>query len=114
MELKKQLLMLATSFLGMAAFAQTDPVPGTIHAYLVGKQDANTVVISEVIQATEQMVHRDLLGMYNKLYPDTPLPKGVEALRFATLEEAQADRLVLKAKYEKAGRSVTLRGEEKK
>lgn len=91
-----------------SAQATQQPVSGTIYVYMVAKQDAKNVVISEVMEASTPLEHADLVAMFQQEHPDVSTPHDMEGLRFATKAEAEKDRNKLKANYEKIGKTVTL------
>ena len=110
MKASKLLFSLGLLSISSLVPAQTpqQPAANTIYVYMVAKQDAKNIVISEVMEATELMKHADLVAMFQQSHPDVSTPHSMEGLRFATKEEAETDRATLKAKYEKTGKSVTL------
>lgn len=112
--MKATRFLAALALMGSGLFANaqaTTPEPAaakTIYVYMVAKQDAQHLLISEVMEATELMRQADLVNLFHAKHPDTPTPYSMESLRFATKEEADLSRTTLKAKYEKTGKNVTM------
>ena len=112
MPMKAPKLIATIALLGAGLFANAQateqPAAKTIYVYMVAKQDAQSLVISEVLEATELMKQDDMVALFHEKHPDTKTPYNMETLRFATKEEADLSRTTLKAKYEKTGKKVTL------
>jgi len=103
------LALMSTGLFAHAQATTQEPAAAkTIYVYMVAKQDAQHLVISDVMEATELMKQADLVNLFHTKHPDTATPYSMEALRFATKEEADQSRTTLKAKYEKTGKNVTM------
>src|SRR5687768_1736623 len=101
----KILLAAAALNSGTLVLAQADQpqTPTTIYVYLVGKQDAQHIVISEVFETTTAVTHDDLVALFQQSHPEVPAPHGLEGLRYDSKAAAENARVGLKKEHEKKG-----------
>lgn len=106
----KLLLAAAALNAGSLAMAQTDQpqTPDPLYVYLVGKQDAQHILISEVFETTKGVTHDDLVALFQQSHPEVPAPNGLEGLSFESKADAEKSRVAAKEDHEKKGRSVVL------
>lgn len=93
--------------LGLTAAAQA---PGQVFAYAVGDwRDGPVVRITPLFETTEAFTTPQLIARVKKEHPAFETIRDIDVLRFATQEEGEESRRVLKAKYLHRGLEVDMK-----
>ncbi len=72
----------------------------TIYSYAVANwKDGPVVYITPLIETTEAFTTPQLLAQYKEAHPEIRDAKDIDVLRFATQEEGEESRQILKRKY---------------
>lgn len=104
--------LLAAALLGTGSAASAQAVNQTtaanVHVYMVGKQDPQHIVISEVMEVPATTTYAELLTRVRTTHPGVNIPDNTEGVQSTSASAAHKSREELKAKYEKAGKSVTV------
>jgi hypothetical protein len=88
-------LLLVLLFCSMAVSGQN-----TIYSYAIANwKDGPVVYISPLIETTEAFTTPQLLARYKEDHPEFRDAKDIDVLRFATTEEGEESRRILKGKY---------------
>jgi adenine/guanine phosphoribosyltransferase-like PRPP-binding protein len=102
-------LFTALALIGSGAMASAqDAATATQHVYMVGKVDANTVIITEVMEVATDTTREQLMAQVRTAHPEVVLPASCEGMPFATAAAAESNRTALLARYEKLGKKVTV------
>ena len=87
-------------FLILLVAVSTAAAQNTIYSYAVANwKDGPVVYISPLIETTEAFTTPQLLAQYKEAHPEIREAKDIDVLRFATQEEGEESRQVLKRKY---------------
>lgn len=103
-------LFTALALVGFGAMASAQDAAtatATQHVYMVGKVDANTVIITEVMEVATGTTREQLMAKVRTAHPDVVLPASCEGMPFPTAAAAETHRTAMLARYEKAGKKVT-------
>lgn len=106
----KILLAAAAINAGTLLHAQAGPTQGgaTMYVYLMGKQDATHIILSEVYETSTQVTHEELVALFQQSHPEVPAPHGLEGASFKTRGEAKAARAGMQRDLEDKGVNVVV------
>lgn len=103
---------LRTLFAASALFASAvlhAQAPNPIWSYAIGNwRNGPVVTISPLFETTEQFTTPQLIARVKQEYPAFRDITDIDIQRFATVEEGQESRLILKGKYERRQLKVDL------
>lgn len=104
MHLKHLILLFAAVGLAFTGSAQN-----TIYTHAVGNwRNGPVVYISPLVQTTEAATTPDLIARLKAEHPEFQAIEDIDVLRFATMEEGEQSRQVLKSKYLRRGLTVEM------
>ncbi len=90
-------MLITTVLVGVAALAMGQ---NTIYSYAVANwKDGPIVYISPLIETTEAFTTPQLLAQYKEAHPEIQQARDIDVLRFATAEEGEESRQILRRKY---------------